>query len=174
MKKPERAPQRAATITARAAAAQMFRPKSCHATPTTMEVRPTMEETWMSMPPVIMTMLIPQESTMREALLFRMLRKFWGLAKLPPRKMTAYRYRIKNTTTVLVSRRAGRRNFWLAEPKMTNSITRSSTKKAFQLKLGPLRRRLNQVFIWRTPPHLLLPSGRPGGRAGSARRCAAA
>ena len=70
-----------------------------------MHTRQVTAPTLISMPPVIMTMLMPQDSTMRDALLFRMLRKFWGLAKPPPRKNTAERYRMKNTTTVMVSRR---------------------------------------------------------------------
>ena len=61
--------------------------------------------TLMSMPPVIITRLMPQERTMREALLLRMFRKFWGLVNPPPRKRMADRYRAKKTRTVMVSSR---------------------------------------------------------------------
>ena len=45
MKKPDSAPHSAAITTASATACQMLNPKSCHATPMVMEVRPTMEAT---------------------------------------------------------------------------------------------------------------------------------
>ena len=54
---------------------------------------------------MIITRLMPQARTMREALLLRMFRKFWGLVKPPPRKNTADRYRMKKTTMVMVSSR---------------------------------------------------------------------
>ena len=61
--------------------------------------------TEISMPPVIMTMLMPQDRMIMPAFSLRMLQKELGLRKPEPRKAMAVAYMTKNTTMVMVSSR---------------------------------------------------------------------
>ena len=117
MKKPESAPQAAATTMASKHDCRIEKPKSCQVTPMMIDVRPTSDATWMSMPPVIMTKVTKSEIIMTDM-----------------------------ESSMLVRSSCGLRNLGLAAPKMTNSRTMSATSMRFQLAC-PLLRNDSPFFL---------------------------
>ena len=117
IKKPESAPQATTRTKATPTAPQIGRPKSCQPTPMVMDVRPTRDATWMSMPPVTITSVTKSEIIKTGRL-----------------------------SLMLVNSSAGRKNLPFAAPKITNSSTSRPIRIMFQL-VWPLDKNPLSVFI---------------------------
>ena len=90
----------------------MFRPKSCQATPIIIDVKPTMAQDWISMPPVIITKVTKMEM-----------------------------YQMGRSLLAEVKIRARDKNLGLAAPNTAHSAASRHTRNRFQLVLGPFNRR---------------------------------
>ena len=60
----------------------MFMPPSCHATPRTIEDKPTMEPAWISIPPVIITKVTNREMIQIEIMSFKLPNSTLGIKNL--------------------------------------------------------------------------------------------
>ena len=92
-----------AMTTASATAAQILSPQSCHATPMMIEVSPTMEPAWISIPPVIMT----------------------SVTKIPMIPIGTKSFMLRNIDETF-------RNFGLVMPKMRISTRMTAIRNQFQ------------------------------------------